>query len=137
MARRSGRRAGRLRRALDDREGVESLPGADEFVAPGPAAWEMQTGAAGVSGDARGDVQQAVAEPFWFPAARGCIGEQEPLCPGDHVLAHEHQLQPDSVRLESAERQVAQALSLAQRIASSTLARWRWICSSRAIREPV
>ncbi len=95
---------GRLGRALHNWEGAESLPGADQLVPPGPAAREVQAGAASMSGDACGDVQESVAEPFWFPAVRRCIGQQEPLCPGEEILACEHELEPDSVGREGAER---------------------------------
>jgi hypothetical protein len=51
VAGRSGRRyGGRLRRALHNRERAESLPGADQLVPAGPAAGEVEAGAAGVSG---------------------------------------------------------------------------------------
>jgi hypothetical protein len=40
------------------------------------------------------------------------IGEQQSLCPCEEVLAHEHELEPDSVGREGAERQVTQAAVL-------------------------
>ena len=67
-------------------------------------------GAAGVAGDARGDVQESVAEPFWFPAACRGLGQQESLCPGDQVLAREHELEPDRVGREGAERRLRRPL---------------------------
>ena len=95
---------GWLGRVLHRLESAESLPGADQVVAPGPAAWQVQTGAAGVAGDARGDVQDAVAKPFRLPPAGRAGAKQQALCPADQVLAREHELEPDGVLLERAER---------------------------------
>ena len=63
---------------------------------------------AGVAGEPAGDVQQSVAQPFWF-AAGELAGEQQPLRPGEQVLGGEDELEPGGVRLEGAEGEVLEA----------------------------
>ena len=75
------RRAGRVgdqapvRGGLHGLDRAESLPGVDEIVLPGPACGEVEAGAACVSGDSAGDVEEAVAEAFRLPASRRGVGE--------------------------------------------------------------
>ena len=65
-----------------------------------------------VAGEAAGDVQEPVAQPFRFAAGK-LAAEQQPLCPGEQVLGAEREFEPGGVRLEAAEGQVAQAGVLA------------------------
>ena len=75
---------------------------------PGPGGLEAQRRGAGVEREAGGDVQQSVAQAFGFGVGE-LAGEQQPLGPDDQVVREAHDLQPDLVVLEVAERQVAQA----------------------------
>jgi hypothetical protein len=70
------------------------------------------------------DVEQPVTQLPGLPAP-GLSLQAEPLKEGEQVLGGEHQLQPDLVGGELVEGEVPQAVSLPQRMRSSTWARAR------------
>lgn len=102
-----GRRVGDRGAASESAGGfgqrVEAGERVGEVGRPGPGCLEAQVGAAGVEGQARGDVQQAVAQALGL-GAREVAGQQEGLRPGEQVVGDEHQLQPDAVEIKVAER---------------------------------
>ena len=67
----------------------------DEFVNPGPAGGDAESGASSAAGDDPGGVEEAVAEPFRFGAGEFTV-EAEQFGPGDEVLRDEHELEPCS-----------------------------------------
>ncbi len=118
------------------RQEAEAFEGGEELRSPRPFAREVEDEAAGMPGEAGGDVEQPVAEPLGLAAGELGAREQETLRPEEQVLADQHELEPGRVRLEVAEGEVRKAAVLLQGIRSSQAARARWSCSRRAIRAP-
>ncbi len=75
---------------------------------PGPCGVDAQRCFASVKGQARGDVQQPVAQAFGLAACK-LPGEQQPLGPDDQVVRDADEHQPDAVVLEVAEGHVPEA----------------------------
>jgi hypothetical protein len=117
----SGRRGGRValgrdlvvavgRPRLSGRVGerFQAREGGGELGGPGPGGRQAQAGAAGVEREARGDVEQAVAQALGLGLGE-LAGQQQALGPGDQVVRERDEREPDAVVLEVAERQVPEA----------------------------
>ena len=87
-------------------------------------------------GQAAGDVEQPVAQALRLAAGELAVLEEEPLRPGEQVLADQDDLEPGRFCPKVAEGEVLRPLSLPQRMRSSQAARARCSCSRRAILDP-
>ena len=68
----------------------------------------MQCAAAAGAGEATGDVEQAVAEPFRLGEREFGV-EDEQSQPGEQILGEQHELEPGLVGLERLEGEAAEA----------------------------
>ena len=73
----------------------------------GQAARQVQGAAAAGAGEAAGDVEQAVAEPFRFREREFALEHEQPQ-PGEQVLGEQRELEPGLVGLERLEGQPAE-----------------------------
>ncbi len=65
---------------------LQAREGGGQLAGPGPMTVQAQAGLAGVAGQARGGVPEAVAQRLRF-GARELAGQQQLLGPGEQVLA--------------------------------------------------
>lgn len=100
-----GARAGR---SAVGRQRVESLERGEQRGGPGPVVLEMQRGAPGVARQARGDVQDAVAQPLGL-SDRVLTLQAGVLGPDGQVVCDQRDLKPRGVGLPVAEGQVGEA----------------------------
>lgn len=89
------------------RQRAQALEGGGELARPWPVALEAQGGAPGVEAESGGDVQEPIAQALGLATGELSV-EHEPLGPAEQVLGQEHELEPDGVVLEVAERQLVE-----------------------------
>jgi hypothetical protein len=97
---------------------------------PGPAGWQVQCPAAGVLGEAPGDVQKPAAQ-----CARGARGrgwESEQLCPSEHAVRKHGEHGQGALALNWPEGKCASAWSLRSAMTCSTTAWSRCSASTSA-----
>ena len=98
--------------SAERRDRAQPLERGDERVGPGPVAVELEVGAAAVTDELAGDVQQPVTEAFRF-GGRELAGQADQLGPAEQVLGDQRELEPGLVVLEGVVREVAHAGVLA------------------------
>ena len=91
------------------REVSESADAVDDQLGPAGSVAEVDDGAAGSSGEGRGDGVKPVAEPFRFPAAGFMTGQGQHRAPGLQLGGQGDDLAPDPILVEPVQREVGQA----------------------------
>ena len=91
------------------REVSESADAVDDQLGPAGSVAEVDDGAAGSSGEGRGDGVEPVAEPFRFPAAGFMTGQGQHRAPGLQLGGQGDDLAPDPILVEPVQREVGQA----------------------------
>lgn len=105
---RSPSRAAPTRRSGQKRQRAQPPEGGEQRLCPRPAPRQVQGQAPPGAREPPGDVQQPLAQPLRL-RPRELALEAERRRVGEQVLGHEHELEPDRVRLELAEGQVREA----------------------------